>query len=201
MATYLPKALSVSKNGDTYNYDLGNIHSGVCSSLGINQTKTVTISEVESLTEGLCVRVIFENAQGYDGVPNLQINSLDAIPIKRSGGENAALNEWKANDIVDFIYHVNNQVAYFYMLQVCNASAVKSALGTGSETTTYLRNDGTWQIPEDTKPIVISLDTVTNTSGSYTHSTTVEYAVASMKPLQLECSNPDAFQDSVTVEI
>lgn len=49
------------------------------------------------------------------------------------------------------------------------------------------------------KPITFVLDTVTNTSGAYTHTTTVSAATATMKPIGIEVGNPDAFQGTITV--
>ena len=63
----------------------------------------------------------------------------------------------------------------------------------------YLRGDGTWNIPPGTKPYTFQLDTVTNVSGSYTHTTENECAVASMKPMLLEVSDPDVFQDAIEI--
>ena len=63
----------------------------------------------------------------------------------------------------------------------------------------FLKADGTWNVPPGTKPVVVSLDTVTNTSGSYTHTTTIANVTASMKPIQIEVGNPDAFRDAITV--
>ena len=42
---------------------------------------------------------------------------------------------------------------------VVNSTVVKAALGTGSGTTKYLREDGTWQVPPDTKNTAGSTDT------------------------------------------
>lgn len=42
---------------------------------------------------------------------------------------------------------------------VVNGTVVKAALGTGSGTTKYLREDGTWQVPPDTKNTAGSTDT------------------------------------------
>ena len=80
------------------------------------------------------------------------------------------------------------------------AAGLVPAPAAGSQLT-YLRGDGTWDSPPGSKPITIALHTVTNTSGSYTHTTTSEYAVASMKAIQIECSNPDAFNDSITITV
>ena len=45
----------------------------------------------------------------------------------------------------------------------------------------------------------VALDTVTNTSGSYSHTTTVSGVTADMKAIHIEYSNPSAFMDSVTI--
>lgn len=66
---------------------------------------------------------------------------------------------------------------------------------------TYLRGDGTWDNPPGSKPIWIALDTVTNTSGSYTHTTTTELVTAGMKAIQIEVTNPDAFNDEITITV
>ena len=49
------------------------------------------------------------------------------------------------------------------------------------------------------QPFTVTLDTVTNTSGSYTHATQNSSITATMKPIQIECSNPDAFGDNITI--
>lgn len=74
----------------------------------------------------------------------------------------------------------------------------------GGDAYTQVEDDGTGgtkvaTVDDVIKPISIQLDTVTNTSGSYTHTTQTNYVVASMKPIQIECSNPSAFQDDITV--
>lgn len=54
------------------------------------------------------------------------------------------------------------------------------------------------------KPITISLDDVTNTSGSYTHTTNVATSgiiTEGMKPIQIEVGNPAAFRDKITVTV
>ena len=57
---------------------------------------------------------------------------------------------------------------------------------------------GTKLLP-GTQPFTVTLDTVTNTSGSYTHTTQNSSITATMKPIQIECSNPDAFGDNITI--
>ena len=80
----------------------------------------------------------------------------------------------------------------------CTAANVKSALGTGSNTDTFLRNDGTWATPKDTRPIVVELGSITN-SGSYTNTFTSSNVVAGMKPILIECSDPSAFVVAPTI--
>ena len=48
------------------------------------------------------------------------------------------------------------------------------------------------------KPIVVALDTVTNTSGSYTHTTTVTGVKSSMKPVDIEVGDSTVFKDKIT---
>ena len=81
----------------------------------------------------------------------------------------------------------------------CTTANVKTALGTGLGATKFFREDGTWDVPPGARPYVVALDAVTNTSGSYTHTTSVANIRDDMKPIQLECSNPDAFQDKVSI--
>lgn len=74
----------------------------------------------------------------------------------------------------------------------------------GGDAYTQVEDDGTGgtkvaTVNDVVKPITVQLDTVTNTSGSYTHTTQTNYVVSSMKPIQIECSNPAAFQDDITV--
>ena len=86
----------------------------------------------------------------------------------------------------------------------CTTANVKSALGTGSDTDTFLRNDGTWATPKDTRPIVVELGSITN-SGSYVNTFTssdvasIANVVAGMKPMLIECSDPSAFVVAPTI--
>ena len=86
----------------------------------------------------------------------------------------------------------------------CTTENVKNALGTGAGTTRFLREDGTWVVPSGSMPIVVQLDAVSDQGGNhyYSHTTTnLEGVVADMKAIQLECSNPNAFQDKITVQV
>ena len=122
MAVYSPKALSVSKNGDTYNYDMCNVHYGVCSTNADEQIKEVSIPEIESLTEGLCVRIKFSNAQSYSGQPQLQINSLTATDVNHDGSTASGANEWQAGEVIDFVYDGTNFIVVKNQTKVPNAT-------------------------------------------------------------------------------
>ena len=85
--------------------------------------------------------------------------------------------------------------------------ATASAAGTGGlvpapaagANVYFLKGDGTWAVPAGGKLIVKDLDTVTNTSGSYTHSTTISDVTSDMKVVMIELGNPDAFLDTINV--
>ncbi len=83
---------------------IGIVYYGVCDTAADTQVKEVTISGVTELFTGLHVRIYFTYAQGYDGQPQLKINSLSAKNIKRIGATSVALNEWSANNVVDMVY-------------------------------------------------------------------------------------------------
>ena len=57
---------------------------GECSTAAATVAKTVSISGVTELTEGLAIYVRFTNANGVAN-PTLQVNSLTAKDIKRYG--------------------------------------------------------------------------------------------------------------------
>ena len=65
----------------------------------------------------------------------------------------------------------------------------------------FLKGDGTWAIPSGGKLIVRDLDTVTNTSGSYTHSTTVSDAASDMKAVMIELGDPSVFRSTINISV
>lgn len=85
--------------------------------------------------------------------------------------------------------------------------ATASAAGTSglvpapaiAEREKFLCGDGTWAMPEGGKLVSFELDTVTNTSGSYTHTTVLADATHDMKAVMIEVSNPDAFNDVIHI--
>ena len=87
------------------------------------------------------------------------------------------------------------------------SGATSSAAGTGGLVPTptagsnvlFLRGDATWANPPGSKLIVKELDNVSNTSGSYSHTTTLSDMAADMKAVMLELSNPAAFLDTINI--
>ena len=80
------------------------IYYGECTTAAATRAKEVSIAGITSLTEGLSIRVHFENAQTYNGSPTLDVNGLGAKIIRRSSATNAARYEWVANEILDLVY-------------------------------------------------------------------------------------------------
>ena len=62
-----------------------------------------------------------------------------------------------------------------------------------------LTGGGTWVTPVGSRVLVVDLDDVTNTSGSYTHTTTVTGMTSDLKAVAIECSDPTIFKGKVTV--
>lgn len=63
----------------------------------------------------------------------------------------------------------------------------------------FLRADGTWEVPAGSKLLIVNLDTVTNASGSYTHTTTIQGVTADMKPIFIETSDIGVFDDDIEI--
>lgn len=63
----------------------------------------------------------------------------------------------------------------------------------------FLKGDGSWDEPDGVRLYVADLDAVTNTSGSYTHTSTVTGMTGDLKAVLIECSNPEIFKDKVTI--
>lgn len=77
---------------------------GTSSTAAATQTKAVTISGITALTTGLGIRVKFDNAQTYNGQAKLDLNSLGAVNIVRNGTTATTQYEWKAGEVIDFVY-------------------------------------------------------------------------------------------------
>ncbi len=77
---------------------------GVCSTSASTQAKTVSITGITALTEGLEIRVKMTNAQTYNGTPTLNVNSLGAKTIKQHGSTDAVRYQWQAGEVISFTY-------------------------------------------------------------------------------------------------
>lgn len=75
-----------------------------CSTAASTQKKTVTISGITALYDGLKIRVRFTNEQSYNGVPTLDLNSLGAWPINRDSTGMAGQYEWTGGEVLDLVY-------------------------------------------------------------------------------------------------
>lgn len=62
-----------------------------------------------------------------------------------------------------------------------------------------LTGAGTWETPIGSRLYVVNLDAVSNTSGSYTHTTTVTGMTGDLKAVAIECSDPTIFHATVTI--
>ena len=81
---------------------------GTCGTAASTQEKVVACSGFV-LATGVSIRVKFSNAQSYDGVPKLNVNSTGAIEVRRNvqSNQTQALPgkyEWRIGEVVDFVY-------------------------------------------------------------------------------------------------
>ena len=106
------KLRHIAVGNNTYDLQGGNlrIFYGTCSTGATAQTKVVSIAEVSELETGDVFYIKMTNAQTYNGVPKLQINSLAAKNITRTGSVNAARYEWNAGEILEFLYDGTSMV-------------------------------------------------------------------------------------------
>lgn len=85
--------------------DKSKVWFGICGTAAATAAKTVTITGIKALSEGLFILVQFTNAQTYNGAPTLNVNSLGAKNIRRVTGTNAARYEWLAGEILPLVYN------------------------------------------------------------------------------------------------
>ena len=109
--------------GTTYNGNDSNKPSGewislssyavyaTCSTEATTQVKEVTTAlRGNTLVTGIKLFVKFDNAQNYNGQPQLKVNSCTATNIVRYGSTAAARYEWRAGEVVEFVYDGTNFV-------------------------------------------------------------------------------------------
>lgn len=75
-----------------------------CGTSATTQAKTATATGLTELETGDLFIVTFTNAQTYNGVPTLNINSKGAKNIRRMSGTNAARYEWQAGEMLALVY-------------------------------------------------------------------------------------------------
>ena len=106
------KVLSTN-NSNAFQWNAVPLFYGTCSTAAGTQTKVVTITGIAALYTGLCIRVQFTNEQTYNGVPQLNVNSLGATEIRRPYNNKnidtateprAARYEWAKGAILDLTY-------------------------------------------------------------------------------------------------
>ena len=133
MASYTPKKLNLSKDGNTYSINQG-IPFGTCSTAASTKAKTVTVDFFTGLAAGVTINVKFTNGNTNTS-PTLNVNSSGAKPIYKYGttvaGNDSIL--WRANEIYALTYDgtgwlINN----YHNVTVSNIGAVASLQGTGN---------------------------------------------------------------------
>lgn len=167
----LTKAL-ITPDGIEHEF-IGKTWYGNCTTSASTQTKAVTITGFTSseLVNGTRVIIRFNSAQGYNGLPYLNISNTGAKSIFRRSGENAARYEWNAGEIVAFVYYdsvwmiENGGVAnttsfgktilssYVAERPMDNNSAITP--GGTYFTIESLVNNSTWFNNEDEEPILL----------------------------------------------
>lgn len=77
---------------------------GTCSTAAATQAKVVTCENFV-LETGAHIRVLFTNAQTYNGAPTLNVNGTGAKTVRYVSGTNAVRYIWSAGELVDFTYN------------------------------------------------------------------------------------------------
>ena len=79
---------------------------GTCATPASTAAKAVVCEEFTSadLVEGTVINVKFANEQTRNGAPMLNVQSTGAKNIKRIGTTDAAIYEWQAGEVLQFVY-------------------------------------------------------------------------------------------------
>ena len=103
----------IKLNGTVYNFKdavARTPYYGICSTAKGTAQKTVTISNIETLTDGLSIFVKFTATNTAEN-PTLKINNLDPVAIKRYGttaASTSTASSWNAGAVVQLIYDGTN---------------------------------------------------------------------------------------------
>ena len=144
----------------------------------------------------------FTNVATDESVANIQT----AISTHASGLSDMEISPIKFSTASDVVSPFAASTTYLGFVRKSGTTLIVDAYGIGGIDQdihgVYSSNTWTWESVNKKfalKPINVALDTVTNTSGAYTHTTTASGVTANMEAIHLEYSNPDAFLDSVTI--
>lgn len=115
------------------------INFGVCESTAATEVKAVTIPGITNLVDGMHVFIYFANKNAAES-PELSVNGTESTYID-IGGYTDCSEIWRARQIVEFVYHIQNDVPTWYMISPGKATSVywgmakvASSLSNDSET-------------------------------------------------------------------
>ena len=99
VASAIEEVLGVTVKGNL------RIFFGSCTTAASTAIKAVTIEGITALAAGDVFIIAFDNAQSYNGIPKLKVNTLTEQNIKRLSGENAQKGEWNAGAVVVMVWN------------------------------------------------------------------------------------------------
>ena len=137
---------------------------GLCETAAGTTAKTVTVSPTFSLETGAAVLVKF-SAKNSASSPTLNVNGTGAKAIVRYGTTAASTSDattgWRAGAVLLLIYDGTSWVRQFWENSTYSnmTGATSSAAGSAGlvpapaagKQASFLRGDGTWVVPTDTK--------------------------------------------------
>lgn len=104
---------------------------GTCSTAAATADKVVVCSNVDVLTNGMTLRVVFENGNTASD-PTLNVNSLGAKAVYRFGTTKpVGDSSWEAGAVVDLMYNGTS----FYMLNSDDIGSIKSDISAKQDAT------------------------------------------------------------------
>lgn len=138
-------------------------------------------------------------------VINTNMDTIDSAVVNADASMAIVVNGDTASQAVasgDYAFVINNThglASGLYKNKTKNAFPVSG--GTADSTVFDAVTNGGFNALNGniSKPIVVSLDSVTNTSGSYSHTTSITGVTATMKPIDIEVGDSTIFKDKVSV--
>ena len=140
-------------------------------------------------------------------VINTNMDTIDSAVVNADASMAIVVNGDTASQAVasgDYAFVINNThglASGLYKNKTKNAFPVSG--GTADSTVFDAVTNGGFNALNGniSKPIVVSLDSVTNTSGSYSHTTSITGVTATMKPIDIEVGDSTIFKDKVSVMV